>query len=177
MNKFDEILTAAMRLFSEKGYHATSMRTIAKEAGIVQSSIYNHFPSKEAILKEIMRVMGEEIVKTFEFDPTLPKSEKIEQYKKKILTSLKSGRQFWRMIHSIRLNGDIVDFLQPQMNQMESMVLQNLSNLLSGGKRKIKKEEVLLLWASIDGIAASFLLINDYPLEKVLNLLFEKYKE
>lgn len=48
------ILSAAIRAFQEVGYHGTSMRGIASYAGITAGSIYNHFPSKQTILQEIM---------------------------------------------------------------------------------------------------------------------------
>lgn len=48
------ILDGAIRAFQEVGYHGTSMRDIAAHAGITAGSIYNHFPSKQRILQEIM---------------------------------------------------------------------------------------------------------------------------
>lgn len=44
-----EITRAAYRLFVERGYHGTSMRDIAREAGTALGGIYNHFASKEDI--------------------------------------------------------------------------------------------------------------------------------
>lgn len=52
-NKRDEIREAAARLFRDKGYAATSMRDLARAVDIKASSIYNHFDSKEAILRQI----------------------------------------------------------------------------------------------------------------------------
>ena len=43
------ILTTAFHLFTANGYHATSMRHIAENAGIVPAAIYNHFKRKEDI--------------------------------------------------------------------------------------------------------------------------------
>ena len=43
------LLDAAQRLFVSKGYHGTSMRQIAAEAGLALGGIYNHFASKEEI--------------------------------------------------------------------------------------------------------------------------------
>lgn len=43
------IVDMAYRLFINNGYHGTSMRQIAQEAGIAVSGIYNHFSSKEDI--------------------------------------------------------------------------------------------------------------------------------
>lgn len=49
-----QILQAAMRLFIDHGYHGTSMRQIAAEAGIALSGIYNHFASKEDIFLAVL---------------------------------------------------------------------------------------------------------------------------
>ena len=48
-----EIIRAALPLFSQQGYHGTSMRQIAAAAGIALGGIYNHFESKEAIFRAV----------------------------------------------------------------------------------------------------------------------------
>lgn len=45
---------AAIQLFLEQGYHATSMRQIADHAGLALGGIYNHFSSKEEIFEAII---------------------------------------------------------------------------------------------------------------------------
>jgi AcrR family transcriptional regulator len=45
---------AAMELFLQQGYHATSMRQIADKAGLALGGIYNHFSSKEEIFQGII---------------------------------------------------------------------------------------------------------------------------
>jgi AcrR family transcriptional regulator len=50
----DKILAAAVGLFAEYGYHAATMRDIARIAGIQAASIYYHYASKQALLVEIM---------------------------------------------------------------------------------------------------------------------------
>lgn len=50
----DKIFNASVNLFSEFGYDNVSIRRIASEVGIKESSIYNHFKSKESILDEIL---------------------------------------------------------------------------------------------------------------------------
>jgi AcrR family transcriptional regulator len=48
------ILEAARGLFVSQGYHGSSMRQIAAQAGIALGSIYNHFANKEDIFKHIL---------------------------------------------------------------------------------------------------------------------------
>jgi AcrR family transcriptional regulator len=45
---------AAVELFMEQGYHATSMRQIAEYAGLALGGIYNHFASKDEIFEAII---------------------------------------------------------------------------------------------------------------------------
>ena len=45
---------AALELFMEQGYHATSMRQIADQAGLALGGIYNHFSGKEDIFAAII---------------------------------------------------------------------------------------------------------------------------
>ena len=45
---------AALELFMEQGYHATSMRQIADQADLALGGIYNHFSSKEDIFAAII---------------------------------------------------------------------------------------------------------------------------
>ncbi len=50
----DEILAAAVKLFHERGYHATGMDDIGAEAGISGPAIYRHFKGKEEILEVLL---------------------------------------------------------------------------------------------------------------------------
>ncbi len=50
----ESILEAAVQLFAEYGYHAAPLRDIARISGIQAASIYHHYPSKQALLVEIM---------------------------------------------------------------------------------------------------------------------------
>ena len=45
---------AALELFMEQGYHATSMRQIADKAGLALGGIYNHFKSKDEIFEALV---------------------------------------------------------------------------------------------------------------------------
>ena len=48
------ILDEALELFSAKGYDSVSVGEIAKAVGIKAPSLYNHFPSKQAIFDAIV---------------------------------------------------------------------------------------------------------------------------
>lgn len=46
------ILDAAVRLVLQKGFEATSIRDICKEAGLSIGAFYHHYPSKDALMNE-----------------------------------------------------------------------------------------------------------------------------
>ncbi|TDD25699.1 TetR/AcrR family transcriptional regulator [Nonomuraea diastatica] len=52
------ILDTALDGFAQKGYAATSIRSIAGAVGIQDSALYRHFPSKQAIFDTLMEEVG-----------------------------------------------------------------------------------------------------------------------
>lgn len=50
----EKVRAAAVQLFATYGYHAATMRVIARMAGIQAASIYYHYANKQALLVEIM---------------------------------------------------------------------------------------------------------------------------
>lgn len=67
MNTKEKIFDVSLDLFSKKGYDSVSLREIAEEVGIKKSSIYSHYPSKEAILMDIFEYFTD----LFEYDEML----------------------------------------------------------------------------------------------------------
>ena len=54
-NTKQEILEAALELFSVQGFEATSISQIAGAVGIRKASLYSHFESKQAILDALVK--------------------------------------------------------------------------------------------------------------------------
>jgi AcrR family transcriptional regulator len=59
----EAVLDAAARLFPTRGWAATGMRDIAREAGTATETLYSHFPSKTALLQSVIdiAVVGDEV--------------------------------------------------------------------------------------------------------------------
>ncbi len=56
-----EILRTAARIFHDRGFDATSVSDIARSLDMTKAGLYHYFPSKEALLYEIM-TFGSELV-------------------------------------------------------------------------------------------------------------------
>ncbi len=60
-NRRDLILDAAVKLFHERGYPATSVDDIGKAVDVSGPAIYRHFSSKEEILVDAIRMAADEV--------------------------------------------------------------------------------------------------------------------
>ena len=59
-NTKQEILDAALELFSMQGYEATSISQLAEAVGIRKASLYSHFENKQAILDALIQTTLEQ---------------------------------------------------------------------------------------------------------------------
>lgn len=65
-----QLLEVARRVFGSSGFHAVSMETVAKEAGVTKPILYDHFPSKKdlylALIDADLAVLHDEVRKALE---------------------------------------------------------------------------------------------------------------
>jgi AcrR family transcriptional regulator len=54
-----QILDAAAEIFAERGFHRTTIRDVAKAAGVADGTIYNYFENKTALLLGILDRLNE----------------------------------------------------------------------------------------------------------------------
>ena len=86
----EKILKHALKLFSTKGYKATTVRDIAGSIGIKQSALYNHFKNKDEILETLIRdLTSSAIVTLFDNKETTDKgSSELHKQGKSLLMSI-----------------------------------------------------------------------------------------
>jgi len=56
-----QILDAAAQVFAERGFHLTTIKDIAREAGIADGTLYTYFENKTALLLGILERMRESL--------------------------------------------------------------------------------------------------------------------
>src|SRR5215468_6927104 len=57
-----QLLSVAVEVFGERGFHATSMDEIAEAAGVTKPVLYQHFPSKRALYVELLEDGGRQLL-------------------------------------------------------------------------------------------------------------------
>src|SRR5512140_3586573 len=77
----DDILRASAQIFSQKGFHATSMQDIAQAVSVQKASLYHHFTSKQEILLALLDRALDLIIDSLEevVSQPLPPEAKLRQ--------------------------------------------------------------------------------------------------
>lgn len=89
------IARAAVQLFEEKGYDATTMDEIAMRAGVSRPTVFNYFAHKEDILLVLGVMMGERIATRLNvLDPAALEADPIATLRQVALTMGKSFADF-----------------------------------------------------------------------------------
>ena len=78
--KREAILQAAIAEFRSSGFEITSMDRIAATAGVSKRTVYNHFPSKEALFAEILNRLWNSITaeQDMPYSPQTPLREQLQ---------------------------------------------------------------------------------------------------
>lgn len=90
----DEILVAAAQIFSQKGFHATSMQDIAQAVRLQKASLYHHVSSKQEILVDVLNQALDLLIERMQAvmaQPLAP-DEKLRQAMRVYLTTLMEHR-------------------------------------------------------------------------------------
>ena len=109
MNKKEEIILSTLNLASIYGLKSLSMSQIAQSVGIKKPSLYNHFISKEELIKEMyeyIRNKSKQNISNISIENILKKSaydilfESVNNYKKMIMNE--EMFKFYSVIYSER---------------------------------------------------------------------------
>jgi AcrR family transcriptional regulator len=65
----DAIVAAATRILRERGYAQTNVNRVAERAGVSVGSLYQYFPSKEALVAEVARRHSTRMIDAFQDVP------------------------------------------------------------------------------------------------------------
>lgn len=99
----DRILKTAMRLFAERGYEATSIRTIATKARVNQAAINYHFNSKDGLYREVLRRglrgLTEHQLSHAQETQAMPREEALGEFIRQQLRPLSARDEVSRFIH------------------------------------------------------------------------------
>jgi AcrR family transcriptional regulator len=123
----DEIMTAALDVFGDRGFAATKLEDIARKAGVTKGTIYLYFHNKEALFKALVR---ETIV------PVIEKGEAIAKAFTGTARELfeKLIREYWRLVGETALAG-IPKLMMAEANNFPELARFYYEEVVTRGHR------------------------------------------
>ena len=129
----ERLLEAALNLFSQKGYSATSVDEIAESIGIKGPNIYKYFKGKEALFEELTRLADISYKKNMDFEgPTENRIKSGQELKEFSMRQLRFTITDDK-IKKLRKMSTIEQFRSEQMSKQATFhQFTNIENLFTG---------------------------------------------
>ena len=179
LERREQLLNTALRLFAEEGYEATSISKIAKEAGVAKGLLYNYFASKEELMEQIIylgigKMSGLFTTIRKEGDP----KEVIKEALYQVRDSLKSDLVFWKLYKRVGSQlSDKTALMNKIVADMQDWV-QYMNELMAKLGFRNPELETFRLSATIDGMTADYIAMTEhYPLDAMIDYLVETYQD
>ncbi len=158
-----EILKAAERIFGRKGYHATTIEEIAKEAEFAVGTLYNLFKGKDDLYMNVIETFAQDFFGKFNAkvigakDPEEAISSLIELR----LTHFDEHREFIRIAFEVspRLRIEPVPALPPRVVEMYDQYFESVVKLFEDGIARgiFDEADPLYMTLCLEGIINAFI--------------------
>ncbi len=172
-----EILAAARRCFSARGFHATGMAHIAKEFGMSAGHIYNYFPSKTAIIEAIVQEGMEEFyTSNSAFRACLGDHEKLVEHFRETFTRMFTNERMCLSMEILSAASHDPD-LQAMLYENDRQVREYLREIVGsneGDDERLINARVDLMMAQFEGIGLRKLRNPDFDVDMMARLMAER---
>jgi TetR/AcrR family transcriptional regulator, fatty acid metabolism regulator protein len=119
-----QILEAAVKVFAEKGFHASRVGDVAEEAGIAYGLVYHYFESKEDLLETIFRTTWTEMLaRVHEVEEAkIPAAEAVRQVTALILRTWRRDPDLVRvLVREVTRNQHVQQEVEEITSAMEAL--------------------------------------------------------
>ena len=109
-----QLLEAAARLFSTKGYSNTRIADICAEAGVAKGLMYWYFPTKQSLFAELVRTMRQQLRRTqaAAMDPTADAITRIRQGTVASVLFMAEHRAYFALLDVARADDEVAGILR-----------------------------------------------------------------
>ena len=173
----ERILASAMALFAEQGYGETTIRDIARAAGIAQGLLYNYFSGKEEVMLALFAQSMAQVRLSFEAatEGGTPAAQ-LERLIRRSFEIVQAQQQFWKLSYAVRMQPAVLAGLGGQLDAWIATIMQTLEIHLRAAGVAQPEVEAAILFAQIDGIAQHYVMRPDtYPLAAIVDVVARRY--
>lgn len=137
MDKEQEILTAALKLFVELGFHGTPTSKIAREAGVANGTLFHYFKTKEDLIVALYNRTKESL------NTYLAAHQKEDDPLKDRMKSLYSASLAWGLQNKLQFHFIQQFHFSPHLAKVSDEDKENQTRLHTGLMRQASLEGVL----------------------------------
>ncbi|WP_051920612.1 TetR/AcrR family transcriptional regulator [Thermodesulfobacterium hydrogeniphilum] len=134
----DRIIEAAYTLFSEKGYHGTSTREIARAASVSEVTLFRIFGTKESLFEEVLKTKSiiPDLVAMIRDVENHSLEDLLFSLAKKFYYTLVSKKKFIMITFSEvnQYSEKIIDIYQKLIDQIDELLVKIFSKYKSTNK-------------------------------------------
>jgi len=171
-----KILDASMKLFTQNGYERTSVNAIAREAKISKGLIYNHFDTKEDIVRGIvdhLMEIGNQMVMPSNTEATPKELLKyaIDNFFKWL--HLEISQTSWLLPLAFQIGR--YPFVSEMVSKKINFMVSNSTKIFTAMGYEDPERESWFFGALLDGISMDATLITNYDSKKMHTYIVKKY--
>ncbi|MEF1278985.1 TetR/AcrR family transcriptional regulator [Vibrio fortis] len=178
MDKREQVIEVATKLFAENGFEKTSISTICEKAEVSKGLIFHHFKNKNELLREVFIHITKIIEDADQSDECYVKAEsRLEVMINTIFDAMMvpEHRKVYQFNFSVMVHPStreiVSDLIHKRYLDLQLSTEQVFRSLSYANPELVTK----MFIAEIDGIAMNYLLNDDFPIEGVKKEFMKKY--
>jgi len=180
----ERIIAAASKILAEKGYDATTLREISREAQAAPGLVHYYFGGKDELLVEVLQAAGRRFHQRMErFVEQLPADEPIDAYLRQLYERVDQEPDVYRLRYESFALGLHNPLIEPKVRERLAERRNEIGSVLATALEKMEEAEQIkhpsfeptvlaaLLLALYDGLALQKIMDPTFDLEAAYRLL------
>jgi len=179
-NKREQIIQAAYKVMSEKGYENASIKDIAHEAGITPGLVHYYFRNKEEVLMELLAAESNQYRTNMEqLQSKLPSMDLAQAAINEPKDRVERQPEWYRLRYELFALGLRNPAVSPGVNALlenANVGITAILNHISKASEEERTAVAAILLACFDGLALQKMLNPAFDLDRTYHVLGEMVK-
>lgn len=177
MEKRDQLIEIATKLFAVRGYDNTPLSLVCEKAGVSKGLISHHFGSKDGLLREIFIRTTKLIVEISSTEkPNKSPQKQLTELLENFFIQLESDKLFFQFNLNLIIQPNTKLVLNELIKERSTYILSRTKSIFNNIDKTNSLVKSYMFIAELDGIALNYLTIfEDYPLKQIKKHLIRRY--
>ena len=173
--KKDLILTTALKIFAEEGYHASSVNKIADKANISKGLIYNYFDSKEDLLNNIISNIMDRYMEKYPPIDSIPNDSHIEYFIDQSFEFVLEDKARAKLLFSLSSQSTVIEIMTTITMQKAEPFMKNVMKFFEIKKYDDPEGMMHYFFSTLEGIQLHVTLNPQFPIDNVKKILKKQF--